>query len=141
MAGGERAVIVSGCGAGGNGSWGINQWLPSGTTIAERRLGWCACDAYLREGDTLVVYALDRLGRSTIDVLTQINSLSQRGVRLVILIQGFDTHTPAGKLALTMFAAFAEFEHSIRKERQQEGILRARSEGKYAGRKPKLTLV
>lgn len=85
------------------------------------------------------MYALDRLGRSTIDVLTQINSLSERGVRLVILMQGFDTHTPAGKLALTMFAAFAEFEHGIRKERQQEGINRARSEGRYQGRRPKLS--
>ncbi|MEO7495882.1 MAG: recombinase family protein [Massilia sp.] len=111
----------------------------SGTVAAESRAGWSACTAYLREGDTLVVYALDRLGRSTIDVLTQINLLSQRGVRLVILKQGFDTHTPAGKLALTMFAAFAEFENGIRRERQQEGITRARSEGKYQGRKPKLT--
>lgn len=111
----------------------------SGTVAAESRSGWSACTAYLREGDTLIVYALDRLGRSTIDVLTQINLLSERGIRLVILMQGFDTHTPAGKLALTMFAAFAEFENGIRKERQKEGITRARSEGKYQGRKPKLT--
>ena len=112
----------------------------SGTTAADTRDGWAKCSAYLREGDTLVVYALDRLGRSTVDVLTQINTLSARGVRLVILMQGFDTDTPAGKLALTMFAAFAEFEHGIRKERQREGIARARLEtGKYQGRKPKLT--
>ena len=112
----------------------------SGTTAADSRDGWAKCAAYLREGDTLVVYALDRLGRSTVDVLTQINALSTRGVRLVILMQGFDTDTPAGKLALTMFAAFAEFEHGIRKERQREGIARARLEGgKYQGRKPKLT--
>lgn len=113
----------------------------SGTTAADGRDGWGKCSAYLREGDTLVVYALDRLGRSTIDVLTQMNALSARGVRLVILIQGFDTDTPSGKLALTMFAAFAEFEHDIRKERQREGIARARREGgKYQGRKPKLTI-
>ncbi|MFP3246716.1 MAG: recombinase family protein, partial [Paraburkholderia sp.] len=112
----------------------------SGTIAADSRDGWAKCSAYLREGDTLVVYALDRLGRSTVDVLTQINALSARGVRLVILMQGFDTDTPAGKLALTMFAAFAEFEHGIRKERQREGIARARLEsGKYQGRKPKLT--
>ncbi|RFP17892.1 recombinase family protein [Duganella sp. BJB488] len=111
----------------------------SGTTVATSRSGWSACLAYIREGDTLVVYALDRLGRSAIDVLTQINLLSERGIRLVILKQGFDTDTPAGKLALTMFAAFAEFEHGIRKERQIEGIARARIEGKYQGRKPKLS--
>lgn len=111
----------------------------SGTSDAASRSGWSACTTYIREGDTLIVYALDRLGRSTIDVLTQIGNLSSRGVRLVILKQGFDTDSPAGKLALTMFAAFAEFEHGIRKERQMEGIARARNEGKYQGRKRKLT--
>jgi len=111
----------------------------SGTTAATSRAGWAKCLSYLREGDTLVVYALDRLGRSTVDVLQQIQGLQSKNVRLVILKQGFDTDTPAGKLALTMFAAFAEFEHGIRKERQREGITRARSEGKYPGRKKKLT--
>jgi DNA invertase Pin-like site-specific DNA recombinase len=111
-----------------------------GLSEATTRPGWAKCLAYLREGDTLVVYALDRLGRSTLDVLTTIATLTSKGVRLVILQQGFDTDTPAGKLALTMFAAFAEFEHGIRKERQREGIARARQEtGKYQGRKPKLT--
>lgn len=112
----------------------------SGTTTADSRSGWAACAQYLRDGDTLVVYALDRLGRSTVDVLSTINALHERGVRLVILQQQFDTGTPAGKLALTMFAAFAEFENGIRKARQREGIARARMEGgKYQGRKPKLT--
>lgn len=111
----------------------------SGLSEAASRPGWAACQSYLREGDTLVVYALDRLGRSTLDVLTTITGLTDKGVRLVILLQGFDTDTPAGKLALTMFAAFAEFEHAIRKERQREGIARARAEGgKYRGRKRKL---
>lgn len=111
----------------------------SGTTAADSRGGWAACAQYLRDGDTLVVYALDRLGRSTVDVLTTINTLGARGVRLVILQQQFDTGTPAGKLALTMFAAFAEFENGIRKARQREGIARARAEGgKYQGRRPKL---
>lgn len=112
----------------------------SGTTVADSRIGWTACTQYLRDGDTLVVYALDRLGRSTVDVLATINALEGRGVRLVILQQQFDTGTPAGKLALTMFAAFAEFENGIRKARQREGIARARAEGgKYQGRKPKLS--
>jgi putative DNA-invertase from lambdoid prophage Rac len=126
-----------------NAGWAIDKEFVdesvSGTTAAAERAGWAACSSYLRDGDTLVVFALDRLGRSTIDVLTQITAISARGIRLVILMQGFDTHTPAGKLALTMFAAFAEFEHGIRKNRQVEGIARARLEGKYAGRKPKLS--
>jgi len=112
----------------------------SGATAADSRSGWAECAGYLREADTLVVYALDRLGRSTVDVLSTISALDSRGVRLVILQQQFDTGTPAGKLALTMFAAFAEFENSIRKARQREGITRARmAGGKYQGRKPKLT--
>lgn len=112
----------------------------SGTTAADSREGWAACAQYLREGDTLVVYALDRLGRSTVDVLSTINALHERGVRLILIQQQFDTGTPAGKLALTMFAAFAEFENGIRKARQREGIARARAEGgKYRGRRPKLT--
>ena len=112
----------------------------SDATAAESRDAGAKYSAYLREGDTLVIYALDRLSRSTVDVLMQISALSARRVRLVILMQGFDTDTPAGKLALTMFAAFAEFEHGIRKERQREGIARARLEGgKYQGRKPKLS--
>jgi putative DNA-invertase from lambdoid prophage Rac len=112
----------------------------SGTTAADSRSGWAMCSQYLREGDTLVVYALDRLGRSALDVISTLHTLDTRGIRLIILQQQFDTGTPAGKLALTMFAAFAEFENSIRKARQREGIARARLEGgKYQGRKPKLT--
>ena len=111
----------------------------SGTKPAMERKGLSDLLEYVREGDTVVVYALDRLGRNTTDVLNTIDVLTKRGARLVILQQQFDTATPAGKLALTMFAAFAEFENGLRKERQREGIERARKEGKYQGRKPKLT--
>ena len=111
----------------------------SGTKAAIERKGLSELLSYVREGDTVVVYALDRLGRNTADVLNTIDTLTKRGARLVILQQQFDTATPAGKLALTMFAAFAEFEIGLRKERQREGIERARKEGKYQGRKPKLT--
>ena len=110
----------------------------SGTKAAIERKGLSELLSYVREGDTVVVFALDRLGRNTADVLHTIDTLTKRGARLVILQQDFDTATPAGKLALTMFAAFAEFEHGLRKERQREGIERARKQGKYQGRKPKL---
>ncbi|MBN3803189.1 recombinase family protein [Paraburkholderia sp. Ac-20336] len=112
----------------------------SGTTAADSRSGWIACSQYLREGDALIVYSLDRLGRGVLDVISTLHSLDTRGIRLILLQQNFDTGTPAGKLALTMFAAFAEFENGIRKARQREGIARARMEGgKYQGRKPKLS--
>lgn len=106
----------------------------SGRSDALSRPQWRACFEYLREGDTLVVYAVDRLGRSTIDCLNTIKALDQKGVRLVILKQGFDTTSPAGKLALTMFSAFAEFENEIRRERQMAGISRMKAEGRLTGR-------
>jgi len=106
----------------------------SGRTEALSRPQWKLCFEYLRAGDTLVVYAVDRLGRSTVDCLNTINALELKGVRVVFLKQGFDTATPAGKLALTMFSAFAEFENEIRRERQMAGISRMKAEGKATGR-------
>jgi putative DNA-invertase from lambdoid prophage Rac len=106
----------------------------SGSSKAESREGWRSCIEYLREGDTLAVYAIDRLGRSTVDCLNTIQSVSDKQVRLIVLKQGFDSSTPAGKLALTMFAAFAEFETEIRKDRQMAGIARLKAEGGLTGR-------
>ena len=106
----------------------------SGKTEALSRPQWKLCFEYLRTGDTLVVYAVDRLGRSTVDCLNTINALELKGVRVVFLKQGFDTATPAGKLALTMFSAFAEFENEIRRERQMAGISRMKAEGRITGR-------
>lgn len=111
----------------------------SGSTKGADRKGFKECLQYLREGDSLIVYAIDRLGRSTLDVLNTIQSLSEKGIGLVVIQQGFDTNTSAGKLALTMFSAFAEFENSLRKERQMLGIQRARDEGRLMGRPKKIS--
>ena len=81
------------------------------------------------------MYLFDWLARSTIDVLMQIKVLTERSIRLVILKQGFDTDTSARKLALTIFAAFAELKNGIKEERQIKSIARVRTEGKYQGRK------
>lgn len=93
---------------------------------------------YVREGDTLVVTKMDRLARSTADLLGIIARLQEKGVRLRILaMQGggeLDTVTPTGKLMLTMLGAVAEFERGIMLERQREGIAAAKVEGKYKGR-------
>lgn len=94
---------------------------------------------YVREGDTLVITKLDRLARSTADLLKVIDHLDQKKVGLRILDFGgsaVDTKSPTGKLMLTMFAAMAQFEREIMLERQREGIAKAKAEGKYKGRKP-----
>ncbi|MGV2977236.1 recombinase family protein [Roseibium alexandrii] len=94
---------------------------------------------YVRDGDTLVITKLDRLARSTADLLKVIDHLDQKKVGLRILDFGgsaVDTKSPTGKLMLTMFAAMAQFEREIMLERQREGIAKAKAEGKYKGRKP-----
>jgi len=94
---------------------------------------------YVRDGDTLVITKLDRLARSTADLLKVIDHLDQKQVSLRILDFGgsaVDTKSPTGKLMLTMFAAMAQFEREIMLERQREGIAKAKAEGKYKGRKP-----
>ena len=94
---------------------------------------------FVREGDTLVVTKLDRLARSTGQLLEIVQRLDQNGVALRILDFGGDsvnTAGPSGKLLLTVFAAFAQFEREMMLERQREGIAKAKAAGKYKGRKP-----
>ena len=90
-------------------------------------------------GDTLVVTKPDRLARSTIELLTMVRDLDVRGVGLILLSMGgdrIDSRSPTGKVMLTMLAAMAEFERSLMLERQAIGILKAKADGKYKGRKP-----
>lgn len=108
----------------------------SGTTTGKREELRDALD-FVREGDTLVVTRLDRLARSASDLHTIVSQLSRKGVSFRCLQQsGVDTTTSTGKLLLGMLAAIAEFETDIRKERQREGIERAKAAGVYKGRKP-----
>jgi len=93
---------------------------------------------FIREGDTLIVTKLDRLARSTADLLKFVDLMQSKQVGLRILDFGggeIDTRSPNGKLTLTMFAAMAQFEREIMLERQREGIAKAKAEGKYQGRK------
>lgn len=108
------------------------------SSLAQRRELDAALD-YVREGDSFIVTKLDRLARSTKHLLSIIELLEEKKVGLQILDFGgstIDTKSPTGKLMLTMFAAMAQFEREMMLERQREGIARARSEGKYKGRKP-----
>jgi len=91
---------------------------------------------FVREGDILVVTKLDRLARSVHDLMAILQTLDSKRVGVRILNLGMDTHTPTGKLMLTMLGAVAQFEREMMLERQREGIAKAKSEGRYKGRKP-----
>jgi len=93
----------------------------------------------LRSGDTLVITRLDRLGRSTKDLLNLVSELEELGVNLEVIEQRLNTSTPDGKLFFTMIAAFAEFEREIMRARTMDGLAAARARGKVGGRKPKMT--
>jgi DNA invertase Pin-like site-specific DNA recombinase len=106
----------------------------SGAVRAVERQGFAKLLGYVRDGDTLVVGAVDRLGRDTLDVLATVQALRSKGVAIISLREGFDLSTPIGKAMLTMLAAVAELERSNIKARQMAGIQRAKSEGKALGR-------
>jgi DNA invertase Pin-like site-specific DNA recombinase len=98
------------------------------------------CLDYVRDGDALIVTKLDRLARSTRDLLNIMNRLEQKQVKLVVLDQQIDTSTPTGMLLFTMLGAIATFENDLRKDRQMQGIELAKRKGTKFGRKAALTL-
>lgn len=99
-----------------------------GRTELETLLSFC------QRGDTLIVTRIDRLARSVLDLQNIVHELKGKGVALRATEQPIDTSTPAGKAFLDMLGVFAEFETSIRKERQLEGIAKAKTAGVYKGR-------
>lgn len=106
-------------------------------TSQEGREQLANCLDYLREGDTLLVTRLDRLARSMLDLRQIIDRLTAKGVAFKALQQGaVDTSSSNGRLMLNLLGAFAEFETDLRRERQKEGIDRAKAAGVYKGRKP-----
>ena len=100
------------------------------------------CRNYLRKGDSLVITKMDRLARSTFHLTQIAEELKVKGADLVVLDQNIDTSTPTGKLLFNMLASIAEFETEIRRERQLEGIEKAKEKekGVQFGRKAKLTV-
>ncbi|MCI6583090.1 MAG: recombinase family protein [Oscillospiraceae bacterium] len=91
---------------------------------------------YVREGDTLYIESISRLGRSAKDLLNIIDTLTAKGVTLISHKESIDTDTPTGKFMLTVFAALSQLEREQLKLRQREGIEIAKIQGKYTGRKP-----
>ena len=91
---------------------------------------------FLREGDELVITRIDRLARSIRDLQNIVYDLDKKGVTLSATEQPIQTNTSAGKCFLDMLGVFGEFETNLRKERQMEGIAKAKEKGVYKGRKP-----
>ena len=106
------------------------------------RPGLAACLKALREGDTLVVWKLDRLGRSLRHLVNVVHDLTCRGIGLKVLMghgAAIDTTTPAGKLVFGIFASLAEFERDLISERTRAGLASARARGRKGGRRAKMT--
>lgn len=112
----------------------------SGKTQASQRPQFKALLNQIRDGETLVVSKLDRLGRDAQDVGSTIKALAQRKIEVIVLQLGkLDLTSSAGKLMMNMLAAVAEMERDLLIERTQSGLARAKSEGKRLGRPTKTT--
>ncbi|MEC5218658.1 putative DNA-invertase from lambdoid prophage Rac [Actimicrobium sp. GrIS 1.19] len=121
----------------------IDYWFAdtvSGKTCASQRPQFAALLGQIRNGETLIVSKLDRLGRDAQDVGATVKLLASRKISVIVLQLGkLDLASAAGKLMLTMLAAVAEMERDLLVERTQSGLARAKSEGKILGRPTKTT--
>ena len=109
----------------------------SGTSV-EGRVELTTILDFVRAGDVLVVTKLDRLARSVADLSNIVATVEKKGASLRVLNAHIDTATASGKAFLGMLSVFAEFETNLRKERQLEGIAKAKAAGVYKGRPPAL---
>lgn len=103
-----------------------------------QRLGLEKALSFLRENDTLVVWKLDRLGRSMQHLIETIKSLDERSIGFKCLKESIDTSTSSGKLIFHLFGALAEFERDLIRERTEAGLNAARTRGRLGGRPPLL---
>jgi DNA invertase Pin-like site-specific DNA recombinase len=109
----------------------------TGETTARPALQRCL--KKLEHGDMLIVWKLDRLGRSLRDLITMLDDLKTRGVRFRSLTEAIDTETPTGRAMWQMIGLLAELERSLISERTRAGVVAAKARGVKFGRKPKLT--
>jgi DNA invertase Pin-like site-specific DNA recombinase len=91
---------------------------------------------YVRQGDTVIVESISRFARNTRDLLDLVEQLAAKQVEFISKKEAIDTTTPTGKFMLTIFGAVAELEREYILQRQQEGIVIAKAQGRYKGRKP-----
>ena len=111
----------------------------SGSVRGVERPGLGEALAYARAGDQLVIWRLDRLGRSLKDLIEQVAGLERREIELVSLQERIDTTTPAGRALFQICGVMAEFERNLISERTKAGLAAARARGRKGGRKPKMT--
>jgi DNA invertase Pin-like site-specific DNA recombinase len=107
--------------------------------LSKDRPGLDKALSMLREGDTFVVYKLDRFARSTKHLIDTLVDFKTRGIEFMCIAQGMDTNTPAGRLMFTILAGIAEFERDLIHERTMAGLVAARRRGKVGGRKQTIT--
>ena len=111
----------------------------SGASRGTERPGLRAALDFARAGDQLVVWRLDRLGRSLPDLIDQVNHLQAHDIQLVSLHENIDTATATGELVFHVFGAMAQFERNLIRERTLAGLTAARARGRKGGRRPKMT--
>jgi DNA invertase Pin-like site-specific DNA recombinase len=118
---------------------GCEKWfLDKMTGSKAERKGLSEALAYLRPGDTLVVWKLDRAGRSLTHLINLLRSLKQRNIGFISLTEQIDTTTPGGMLIFHLMGALAEFERDLIRERTNAGLAAARARGRRGGRPRKL---
>ena len=117
----------------------ITDQAQSGVTAAESRTGFSEAMKLLDEGDLLVVWKLDRVGRSIADLIHLLKLFGDRGIEFRSLTDGIDTTTAGGRLVFHIMGALAEFERDLIQERTKAGLRAARKRGKRLGRPPALT--
>ena len=120
----------------------LNLYDDAASGKTDGRPGLAACLKALREGDTLVVWKLDRLGRDLRDLVNMVHDLNERHVGFRVLTghgANIDTTSPNGKLVFGIFASLAEFERELIRERTKAALAAARARGRVGGRRYKMT--
>jgi DNA invertase Pin-like site-specific DNA recombinase len=118
---------------------GCEKWFADKMTGSKaERKGLDEALAYVRPGDTFVVWKLDRAGRSLTHLIELLKGLQERGIEFISLTEQIDTTTPGGKLIFHLMGALAEFERDLIRERTNAGLVAARARGRIGGRPKKL---